>query len=105
MASEKQSIMEEMNHNQVTFVVPSNGDATRLGEFQEKIKETFGGRIIKTIGCVEQTLITYEGDNTITRADMLNKLVNMPQIERVEDNHSLNKRGNGHQGILVILAR
>lgn len=104
MANIDQSTSEDTNHNQITFVVPSNGDASRLREFTENAKQTLGARILKTVGTRKETIITFEGDKTITTANVLNKLVNMREVERVEENPSTNKRGREPQGILVILA-
>ncbi len=94
---------EEVNHNQVTLVVPSTGDATRLREFTEKVKQIFTARALGIMGSWKETVVTLETDKPITTADMVNKLMNMPGVERVEESQSMKKRGKP-KGILVILA-
>ena len=56
------------------------------------------------MGSWKETLVTFEVDKPITTDDMLNKLMNMPGVERVEENQLTKKRGKKPQGILVILA-
>jgi hypothetical protein len=103
MAKLEKSVTEETHQNEVTLIVPSNGDATRLREFTEKFKQIFGARILGIIGSWEQTLITVEIDKMITIESMLDQLVNMREVESVQEKQIKNHNGN-HEGILVILA-
>ena len=104
MATKNKQTIEESNDNRLTFVVPSNGGASNLREFTDKVTETFGARILKTVGTEKETLITVERDKTITAADMLDELVNMHEVERVEGYPYSNKRMGEPQRVLVILA-
>jgi hypothetical protein len=99
-----EEITEETNHNQVTLVLPSNGDATRVREFTDKIRQVFAAKILKVIGSWTETLITVQIDKSVTTEDILNNLVNIPQVERAEKNKSIKERGTQSQCILVVLA-
>ena len=51
---------EETHQNQVTLVVPSTGDATKLREFREKVKQICAAGSLRTIlGTWRETLITF----------------------------------------------
>jgi len=102
-ANIEQAIEEETNHNGVTLVVPSNGDAIHLHEFTNKVKQVFGTRILSTIGSWTETSITIEGDKTTTTANIVNQLVNMPEVETVEEKQVKNQQTK-QEVILVKLA-
>lgn len=104
MVDKKQWAAEEINRNQVTLLVPSTGDATRLRDFTEKVKQVSATGSLEIIGSWRENLITFELDKAITLANMINMLVSMPQVERVQENQVIKKRGTESQGILVILA-
>jgi hypothetical protein len=94
---------EETNNNQVTLVVPSSGDATRLVEFIERIKQIFAARAMGILGSWEETTITFETDTVTRSTDILDKLLNMPEVENVENKETKNHDVK-HEGILVTLA-
>ena len=100
---EQATIEEEINHNEVTLVLPSNGDAIRLREFTEKFNQIFGTRILKTTGSWTETLITLERNRAITIANMLDQLANMPEVERAEEKQIKNHQAK-QEVILVKLA-
>ena len=103
MANIEQAIIEEeINHNEVTLVLPSNGDAIRLRKFTEKFNQIFGTKILKTTGSWTETLITLERNTAITTANMLDQLMNMPEVERAEETQVGNLHAS-QEGILVIL--
>ena len=99
-----EEITEETSDNQVTLVLPSNGDATRVREFTDKVKQVFAAKILKIIGSWTETLITVQIDKSVTTEDILDTLVNIPQVERVEKNKSIKEQGTESQCILVVLA-
>ena len=104
IANTEQLTTEEVDHkHQVTLVVPSTGDATRLREFTEKVKQIFAVGALGTTGSWEETLVTFETDKTTNTTDILNKLGSMPGVEKAEEKRIKNHKAN-QKGILVILA-
>ena len=100
---EEATVGEEMNHNEVTLVLPSNGNAIRLREFTEKFNQIFDTRILKTTGSWTEISITLERNIAITTANMLDHLANMPEVEMAEEKQVKNHQAN-QEVILVKLA-
>ena len=94
---------EETNNNQVTLVVPSSGDATGLVEFTERVKQIFAARAMGILGSWEETTITFETDTVTRSTDILDKLRNMPEVEKAE-NKQIKNHSAKHEGVLVTLA-
>lgn len=92
---------EEINHNQLTLIVPSIKDAARLKEFQEKVKQIFAARIQEIISSWRETLITLELNGPITIPNMLEKLVTMADVEGAQETQIKNQARQ--KGILVTL--
>ncbi len=93
---------EEINQNQVTLVVPSTGDSTRLQKFTERVTHILAARPAKIVGSWRETLITLELNGQITMPNMIEKLVTMPEVEGAEEKQIKNQARQ--KGILVTLA-
>ena len=103
VANPEKSVTEETNHYQVTLVIPSTGDANRLTEFTDRVGQLFAARILVIIGSSEESVITFRVDGAITIAVMLNQLLKMPEVERVDEKEMKNHHGK-QKCIRVILA-
>ena len=99
---------------EVTLVVPSPGDASQLQRFICRVEETLQASLLETVGSWRDTHLTLKLRRHVPLADMLDKLVKMPEVEAVEEKTPVKVRRFGsfkkieampRQRLLVTLRR
>ena len=102
-AKQDKSVTEETHPNEVTFVIPSVGNAAQFWRFQDKISQMLDARVLTIVGCQEEGVITFRVDPTITIEVMLSQLAKMPEVLSSEEKE-IKRQGTKMQGIIVKLA-
>jgi len=69
---------------EIAIVVPSPGDATQLRRFVCQLEEELKASVLETISTWTNTDIALELQKSVSLGNMLDQLVNMPEVEKVE---------------------
>ena len=67
------------------MVVPSPGDATQLRRFACQLEEELKASVLEKISTWNNTDIMLKPQRPVSLGNMLDELVNMPDVEKVEE--------------------
>jgi len=89
--------------SRITLVVPATGDAVRVSTFARRVADRFPGRVLRTVGSWNQTVITMESAE-VSPDNFLEGLSGLPDIQRAEETRRKEVKGTVYQDITVTLA-
>ncbi len=71
--------------SEVTLVIPSHGNASRLQRFICRVEETLQANILETVGSWSDIHIMLKLPRPASLFNVLDKLAKMPEVEEVEE--------------------